>query len=68
MTIESTAGDAMGDVESDTARWKVLLNDPEFMETLLAGVPKRPKGWWHQDPDEDAIAYMFRIFPVVRLQ
>jgi hypothetical protein len=57
----------LADEEADTARWKAVLNDPEFMDALMLGVPKRPDGWWRQQPGEDAIAYMFRIFPLARL-
>lgn len=60
--------DATDLIESDTARWKALLNDPEFMDALLSGMPKRPPGWCQQAPGEDVIAYMFRIFPVARPQ
>ena len=58
--------DVFAEQEAATARWKALLHNPEFMDALMLGVPKRPDGWWHQRPDEDAIAYTFRMFPSVR--
>ena len=57
----------LSEEEAVTARWKTLLHDPAFMEALMVGVPKSPEGWWEQQPNEDAISYMFRMFPVVRL-
>jgi hypothetical protein len=53
------------DAESDTARWKALLNDPEFMGALMLGVPKRPDGWWQNLPECPVLA-MFELFPLVR--
>ena len=63
----SDMSDENANAEADTARWRALLHDPEFMAALLAGVPKSPPGWWEPEPGEDAIAYMFRIFPLARL-
>jgi hypothetical protein len=54
------------DVEADTARWRSFLE--ENLDALLEGTPNRPEGWWDQEPGEDAIAWMFRVFPVVKLQ
>jgi hypothetical protein len=34
---------------------------------VLEGVPKNPPDWYERQPGEDAVAYMFRVFPVVRL-
>jgi hypothetical protein len=63
MNIESA--DALSEMESDTARWKALLNDPEFMDVLLLGVPKRPDGWWQNLPECPVLA-MFELFPLAR--
>lgn len=62
-----SADEAIDETESDTARWKALLNDPAWWDALMEGVPKSLPGWWHQEPGENAVAYMFRIFPLVRL-
>jgi hypothetical protein len=64
MNIEPA--DALSEMESSTARWKALLNDPEFMAAILLGVPVHPPDWWQRRPDEDAVSYMFRVFPVTR--
>jgi hypothetical protein len=58
--------DALDEQEAATARWKALLNDPEFMDALLLGVPAHQPDWWQQRPDEDAVSYMFRVFPLTR--
>jgi hypothetical protein len=52
------------DTESDVARWKALLNDPEFMAAILLGVPKRP--FREREPGECPVSYMFELFPFVR--
>jgi len=62
MNIE--ADEALSEVESDTARWKALLNDPEFMAALMSGVPKRP--FREREPGECPVSYMFELFPFVR--
>jgi hypothetical protein len=62
MNIE--ADDALSEVESDTARWKALLNDPELMDALMLGVPKRP--FREREPGECPVSYMFELFPLVR--
>jgi hypothetical protein len=53
------------DTESDVARWKALLNDREFMDALMLGVPKRPDGWWQNLPECPVLA-MFELFPLAR--
>jgi hypothetical protein len=63
MNIEA---DALSEIESDAARWKALLNDPEFMDALMRGAPVHQPDWWQRRPDEDAVSYMFRVFPVTR--
>jgi hypothetical protein len=64
MNIEPA--DALSEMESDAARWKALLNDPEFMDALMLGAPVHQPDWWQRRPDEDAVSYMFRVFPVTR--
>ena len=36
----------MADAEAATTRWRAAFNDPEFLDALLLGMPKRPDGWW----------------------
>jgi hypothetical protein len=66
MTIELNSTGALAEVESDTARWKALLDDLEFMDALMLGAPVHQPDWWQRQPDEDAVSYMFRVFPVTR--
>jgi hypothetical protein len=61
---ETSPTEALSEVESDAARWKALLHDPEFMDALLAGVPKRP--FREREPGECPVLYMFELFPLVR--
>jgi hypothetical protein len=68
MTIEAASLDAMDEVEADTARWKAFLNDPEFMDALLSGMPKRPEGWWRRELPECPVLAMFELFPLRPLQ
>ena len=56
--------DALSEMESDVARWKALLTDPEFMAALMEGVPKRP--FREREPGECPVSYMFELFPFVR--
>ena len=63
--IESSTADAVSETEADASRWKTLLNDPEFMDALLLGVPKRPEGWW-KEPAECPVCWMFEMFPLIR--
>jgi len=58
--------DEMADAEAATARWRAAFNDPEFMHALMLGVPVHQTDWWKRRPDEDAVSYMFRVFPVTR--
>jgi hypothetical protein len=44
-------------------RWK----PPAEWYVVLEGVPKNPADWHERQPGEDAVMYMFRVFPVVRL-
>jgi hypothetical protein len=50
--------------EMSAIEWRAFLEDN--LDTLLEGVPKSPPGWWDLQPGEDAIAYMFRVFPLAR--
>lgn len=52
------------DEEAATARWRAAFNDPEFMAALMSGAPRHEPDWWQVQPGEDAIAYMFRMFPL----
>lgn len=59
--------DAFDEMEAETARWKALLSDPEFMAQLMAGVPKRRDGWREELPKCPVLA-MFELFPLARPQ
>ena len=61
---EPNPTDAFDEEEATTARWRAAFNDPEFMDALMAGVPKHSPDWWQVQPGENAVAYMFRIFPL----
>jgi hypothetical protein len=41
------------------ARWK----PPAEWYVVLESVPRSPPGWYERQPGEDAVMYMFRIFP-----
>ena len=62
--VETNPTDRTAEIESDTARWRSFLE--ENLDALLESVPKSPPGWWDQAPGEDAVSYMFRVFPVMR--
>jgi hypothetical protein len=59
-SVEINPIDNFDEMEADAARWRAFLE--ENLDALLEGVPKRPDGWWQQQPGEDAIAWMFRMF------
>ena len=63
--MSDQAADAFTEQEAATARWQAAFRDPEFMEALLNGVPKRPEGWWQNLPACPVLA-MFELFPLVR--
>jgi hypothetical protein len=58
--------DAFDEQKAATARWRAAFNDPEFMDALMLGAPVHQPDWWQRRPDEDAVSYMFRVFPVTR--
>ena len=64
--VETNPTDRTAEIELDTARWRSFLE--ENLDALLESVPKSPSGWWDREPGEDAVAWMFRVFPVVKLQ
>ena len=54
------------EAEAEAARWRVLLNDPEFMEAAMRGIPD--KRMRDREPGECPVRYMLTVcFPVVRL-
>jgi hypothetical protein len=59
-----TEPNAIDDQEAATARWREILNDPEFMAALMEGVPKKP--FREREPGECPVSYMFELFPLVR--
>jgi hypothetical protein len=63
---EATPADALDEQEAAKARWRAAFDDPEFMDALMLGAPVHPPDWWQRRSDEDAISYMFRMFPVSR--
>ena len=50
----------------DTSVFVEKDDDLEFVDALMLGAPVHQPDWWQRRPDEDAVSYMFRVFPVTR--
>jgi hypothetical protein len=62
---EAIPTDALDEQEAATARWRAAFSDPDFLDALLLGMPKRPDGWWQNLPECPVLA-MFELFPLAR--
>ena len=54
----------MTEEEAAAAEWREFLESN--WDALVAGMPKRPEGWWRELPACPVMA-MFELFPLVRL-